>query len=219
MRFLDEVSAQGTTTGLTGLMSSSRVGMSALKLVAVTALCTGTFVRHTHNVRSHAVEALSRGLCPVMISDGGAEEMETSARKPAARRKTSMKMSNAETNSFDVDTQLINPWSKSSDNIPGLERFKRLVREDYLLAEALWAGLFCSLGVGAGMQLVRAYIAATTSESLFRAEAELLSATEIVSGYIMSPAAEAAAAAAAQVDLDSAAEAVAVLIAAAVVTA
>ena len=45
----------------------------------------------------------------------------------------------------------------------GLERFKQLIREDYYMAEALWAGLFCSLCVSFAMQLTKAYIVATSA--------------------------------------------------------
>ena len=101
--------------------------------------------------------------------------------------------------SIDLDTQLIDPWSEaeecsldapSLDCVPGLERFKQLIREDYYLAEAIWAGVFCSLGVGVGMQLVRAVIAAPAS-------APMPEVDWIATGYIMTPPAAAAAAAAA----------------------
>jgi len=43
----------------------------------------------------------------------------------------------------------------------GLEEFKQLVRQDYYMAEALWAGMFCSLCVSFAMHLTKAYIVAT----------------------------------------------------------
>ena len=102
---------------------------------------------------------------------------------------------------IDIDAQLIDPWSDTPDCsvddpqgcVPGMRRFKRLVREDYYMAEAIWAGVFCSLGVGAGMSLVRAVIAASE-------------ASEPVTGYIYDPAAAASAAAAAAATLDQLAQ-------------
>ena len=69
-----------------------------------------------------------------------------------------------------LDQPLIDPWSDTPDEcsidqpfgcIPGLERFKALIREDYYMAETLWAGVFCSLCVTVGMHMVKAYIIAT----------------------------------------------------------
>lgn len=69
-----------------------------------------------------------------------------------------------------LDAPLFDPWSETPDEcstdtpsgcMPGLERFKQMVREDYYMAEALWAGVFCSLMVSVAMQMVKAYIVAT----------------------------------------------------------
>ena len=49
----------------------------------------------------------------------------------------------------------------------GVERFKSLVREDYYMAETLWAGVFCSLCVGLGMNMCKAYIIATLPPPAF----------------------------------------------------
>ena len=67
---------------------------------------------------------------------------------------------------FDIDAPLIDPWSEAEECsidspagcVPGLELFKKLAREDYYMAEAIWAGLFASIGVSVGMNLVRAVI-------------------------------------------------------------
>merc|ERR1712204_42747 len=69
-----------------------------------------------------------------------------------------------------LDAPLFDPWSETPDEcsidtpsgcLPGLERFKQMVREDYYMAEALWAGVFCSVMVTVAMQMVKAYIVAT----------------------------------------------------------
>merc|ERR1712008_398163 len=68
------------------------------------------------------------------------------------------------------DAALFDPWDEEAELcsvdtpfgcMPGLERFKQMVREDYYMAEALWAGVFCSLMVTVAMQMVKAYIVAT----------------------------------------------------------
>lgn len=117
-----------------------------------------------------------------------------------------------------LDTQLLDPWSEDPEGIPGLGHFKRLIREDYPMAEALWAGVFCSLGVGIGMQLVRAYITASAAASLMAAEADMLSMTEVSTGYILGPAAAADAATASYVAAAEAAEVMAALVGAAFVS-
>ena len=55
-----------------------------------------------------------------------------------------------------LDRQLIDPWQPSSNLL--MDWFKRLVREDYFTAEALWVGLYCSLCVSVGMSLVHSYM-------------------------------------------------------------
>ena len=55
-----------------------------------------------------------------------------------------------------LDAPLIDPFSPSST--PLMVWFKALVREDYIAAEAIWAGVYCSICVTVGMQLVHAYL-------------------------------------------------------------
>ena len=38
--------------------------------------------------------------------------------------------------------------------VPGVEHFKALARRDPELAEALWGGVFCGLGLWIGMEAV-----------------------------------------------------------------
>ena len=97
-----------------------------------------------------------------------------------------------------LDAQLIDPWSEpeacSVDSpvgcVPFMERFKKLVREDYYAAEALWAGLFCSVGVSVGMLLTRTLIMNLQPPE-----------TSPITGYILSRAAEAASEYASTLDL------------------
>ena len=109
---------------------------------------------------------------------------------------------------LDLDTQLIDPWSEDEECridtpggcVPGLKSFKQLIREDYYMAESLWAGLFCSLGVGLGMQMVRAVIVNSAAPP----PPDLMPTT----GYFLNAAAEAAATSAAEAAAAAAAEAV-----------
>ena len=55
-----------------------------------------------------------------------------------------------------LDQPLIDPWSPSSSVF--MSQFKKLMRDDYQTAEALWAGVYCSLMVTVGMHMVHAYM-------------------------------------------------------------
>ena len=69
-----------------------------------------------------------------------------------------------------LDTPLVDPYSEPEHCdvehpiacVPGIEHFKALARRDYELAETLWAGLFCSLSLSLGIQLVGVYIRAVS---------------------------------------------------------
>ena len=173
---------------------------------------------------------LKRFMRPVMTTDNSESDETFSSdepRKSRTARKAPAKMSvdrsiplppmsmgNIHPTGVDLDafldTQLIDPTSapeecdlsKPAACIPGLENFKKLVREDYYMAEALWAGLFCSLGVTIGMQAVRAVIAGQATPepagdlivspamcAFIATQPALDSAT----GYFLNPAAAAAA--------------------------
>jgi hypothetical protein len=136
-----------------------------------------------------------RTLCSAMTATEGGDEFASSSEVAARSSEPRMKVRGEAVADFppaiDLDTQLIDPWSDTpecrvdtpSGCVPGLESFKRLAREDYYSAETIWAGLVCSLGVGIGMQMVRAVISA----SAVPAEPEL------ITGYFLNPAAAAAA--------------------------
>ena len=61
-----------------------------------------------------------------------------------------------------LDTPLIDPWSEPESCdvehpmacVPGVEHFKALARRDPELAEALWGGVFCGLGLWIGIEAV-----------------------------------------------------------------
>ena len=99
-----------------------------------------------------------------------------------------------------LDKPLFDPWSEPEECslntlggcMPLLERFKQLVREDYNMAEALWAGVLCSLGVSVGMQWVKAFI--TVQEMPPESFELVVGPPEPIAGYIFSPPAAAAAA-------------------------
>ena len=147
----------------------------------------------------------------VMIATGGEEpDLAESATRttPASMQATDVTRSGFIDRAADnldafLDEQLLDPWSDPEECsidtpvgcTPLLEQFKKLVREDYNTAEALWAGLFCSLGVSVGMQWVKAAIIAEQSMPPVSVVEALSPAADgyVISGYIYTPAAAAAA--------------------------
>ena len=102
---------------------------------------------------------------PSMNADVG--ERPAVADAEAARRRIRMRAAAAAKSLTDdlqraLDTPLIDPWSEpeSCDAehpmacVPGVEHFKALARRDPELAEALWGGVFCGLGLWIGIEAV-----------------------------------------------------------------
>ena len=55
-----------------------------------------------------------------------------------------------------LERPLINPWSEITSH--RMTWYKSLIRKDYTAAEAIWAGVLCSVIVTVGINVMRAYI-------------------------------------------------------------
>ena len=127
------------------------------RTVAVTMIAPGV---------PEADEAVSRATTrPTMNADVG--ERPAFADAEAARRRIRIRAAAAAKSLTDdlqraLDTPLIDPWSEPESCdvehpmacVPGVEHFKALARRDPELAEALWGGVFCGLGLWIGMEAV-----------------------------------------------------------------
>lgn len=56
-----------------------------------------------------------------------------------------------------LDAPIIDPYSESDDDPGWLRSYKKLIREDYQTAEAIWAGVIVTTFIFFAQQMVRAY--------------------------------------------------------------
>ena len=105
--------------------------------------------------RAEAQRADSSARAPAPDMSLRAESMTTAKDDQAARLDELLERQSLSLDEL-LDWPLLDPWSPSTK--PWMRWFKELVRDDYLTAEALWVGLYCSFCVSIGMAVVRSYI-------------------------------------------------------------